>query len=306
MLKGSHIFEIGDHGAIIVAAPDQQATKSIYYSWNEGLTWESLQISSKPIQVSNIIIEPSNTAEHFVIYGRTTSSSDGNYKESKGIIVSVDFTSLHERVCQNPDKAGEESSDYEKWSPNGKISAQCLMGHKSTYIRRKREARCFNTEQWEQWYSAVNCECTEEDWECDLGFERKKDGPCENQSDEPISFEPPEECDGEFFYVTQGYRKVAGNTCEGGINYDAIKLPCPRKLITKSKVLLLLLVISLSGGAYLYSMKTNPISFNKKPNYPTGTNLTSGSSFTKHGFRKMDENSFPDSLNDDSKYDDDF
>lgn len=38
--KGSHIYEIGDHGGVIVLASDQQATKILKYSWNEGKTWE--------------------------------------------------------------------------------------------------------------------------------------------------------------------------------------------------------------------------------------------------------------------------
>ena len=37
--KGSHIYEIGDHGGIIVLANDQMATTTLYYSWNEGLHW---------------------------------------------------------------------------------------------------------------------------------------------------------------------------------------------------------------------------------------------------------------------------
>jgi len=37
--KGSHIYEMGDHGAIIVMASDQRATDTILYSWDEGLSW---------------------------------------------------------------------------------------------------------------------------------------------------------------------------------------------------------------------------------------------------------------------------
>lgn len=40
--KESHIYEIGDHGAIIVMAPDQRATRHVLYSWNEGLTWNKV------------------------------------------------------------------------------------------------------------------------------------------------------------------------------------------------------------------------------------------------------------------------
>ena len=40
--KGPHIYEIGDHGGLIVMAEKQNATNEIYYSWNEGKSWETL------------------------------------------------------------------------------------------------------------------------------------------------------------------------------------------------------------------------------------------------------------------------
>ena len=61
-MKGSHIYEIGDHGGLIVMASDQEATNTIYYSWDEGLSWEEFKFSENPIEVTNIIIEPSNTS----------------------------------------------------------------------------------------------------------------------------------------------------------------------------------------------------------------------------------------------------
>jgi len=36
------------------------------------------------------------------------------------------------------------------------------------------------------------CECTEENWECDLGFSRLADGPCELGSGKEIDYSPPE------------------------------------------------------------------------------------------------------------------
>jgi hypothetical protein len=39
--KGSHIYEIGDHGGVIVLANDQAATNVLKYTWDEGLHWQS-------------------------------------------------------------------------------------------------------------------------------------------------------------------------------------------------------------------------------------------------------------------------
>lgn len=71
LMKGSHIYEIGDHGGIIVLASDQSATKTLKYSWNEGMSWEVYQFSETPVEISNIITEPSNTGTKFIIYGTT-------------------------------------------------------------------------------------------------------------------------------------------------------------------------------------------------------------------------------------------
>ncbi len=56
--KGAHIYEIGDHGGLIVMAKNNEPTKEVYYSFNEGKTWETLEIFSEPIDITNIIIEP--------------------------------------------------------------------------------------------------------------------------------------------------------------------------------------------------------------------------------------------------------
>jgi hypothetical protein len=37
--KGPHIYELGDHGGLIVIAPTTQATTEVFYTWNEGKTW---------------------------------------------------------------------------------------------------------------------------------------------------------------------------------------------------------------------------------------------------------------------------
>ena len=40
--KGPYIYELGDHGALIVMAKHIIATQDILYSYNEGKTWNEL------------------------------------------------------------------------------------------------------------------------------------------------------------------------------------------------------------------------------------------------------------------------
>jgi hypothetical protein len=56
--KGSHIYEIGDHGGLIVMAKDTEQTNEILYTFNEGKTWHTMTISDKMMDITNIIIEP--------------------------------------------------------------------------------------------------------------------------------------------------------------------------------------------------------------------------------------------------------
>ena len=86
--KGPHIYEIGDHGGIIVMAPILTSTTQVFYSWNEGLSFRSLNVIDTPIEVTNIIIEPSSTSQFFVLYGTRT---DAETEESKAIIITLDF-----------------------------------------------------------------------------------------------------------------------------------------------------------------------------------------------------------------------
>ena len=66
---GSYIYEIGDHGALIVVAKKNQPTTYIEFSWDEGLTWETLKISEKSMYIENIIIEPNSVSQQFIVYG---------------------------------------------------------------------------------------------------------------------------------------------------------------------------------------------------------------------------------------------
>jgi hypothetical protein len=236
--KGSHIYEIGDHGALIVIADNKNPTSEILYSWDEGITFESLSISDKKFLIRNIIIEPSSTSQHFIIYG--SNETKGN---SHGIIIGVDFSGLHEPQCRNPDIPDTAESDYETWTPNdGRSGKACHMGHKTIYIRKKRESKCFNGQTLERKTIVEHCECSDADYECDFGFARVSIGePCINTSTnhstddstnnanhniETEILTAPENCSG-YYTVSKGYRKIPGNTCINGIKFDPLLIPCP-------------------------------------------------------------------------------
>jgi len=247
--KGSHIYEIGDHGALIVIAEEDRPTNNIYYTWDEGLTWNELNISKDKIFIRNIIIEPTSTSQRFIVYGQTQNKKG----VKKGVVVAVDFSSLHEPQCRNPNEPGTANSDYETWSPNdGRLGHECLLGKKVMYVRRKREAECFNGETLEKNNIVEFCDCTEDDYECEVGWLRDGPGlPCNSiekmkqerkrekeAKKKGVDVEalnhimpseiltPPEKCNG-YFTVSKGYRKVPGDVCVNGVKFDPIMVPCP-------------------------------------------------------------------------------
>ena len=76
--KGSHIYEFGDHGGIIVMANDQKATNKLYYTLDEGLTFDFVEFWDQEVEIVNIITEPSNVAKRFLVYGETAVKSNTN------------------------------------------------------------------------------------------------------------------------------------------------------------------------------------------------------------------------------------
>jgi hypothetical protein len=98
---GSYIYEIGDHGSIIVIAKKNEPTTEVEFSWDEGLTWTALSISEVPIYVANIIIEPNNISQQFILYGVAASSStdpteqESYTKGAKAFLTYMDFSGLH-------------------------------------------------------------------------------------------------------------------------------------------------------------------------------------------------------------------
>ena len=110
-------------------APTDKPTTEVLYTYDEGKTWISQQISDDPIDVTNIIIEPFSISQQFVVYG-TYNREDENSRAG-GYLVTLDFKDLHEPQCrgaQNPDDA---DSDFETWTPyDGRHgeNQKCFLG----------------------------------------------------------------------------------------------------------------------------------------------------------------------------------
>jgi hypothetical protein len=236
--KGSHTYEFGDHGGLIVMASDRIETKTAWYTWDHGHSWNEVVLSDTPFLVSNIIIEPKASSQEFIVYGVR---SDGT-----GVVVYLDFNTLMTRDCVGEDAPDTELSDYETWTPNdGRKEGKCLLGRTMTYTRRKYERACFNKDEYERSQLIDHCKCNIEDFQCEYGYSRQ------GGSDEcTLDATPPRHPDpstllpcNDFKRITKGYRRVPGNTCTGGDAWDALLEACPHRSASWGKSLLLVFFV---------------------------------------------------------------
>jgi hypothetical protein len=176
VLSGAQVYEIGDHGGIIVAAKHQSVgvTDEFYFSVNEGQCWQGPVKLDQPMNVDNIRVETNSASHIFSLQGTTcvhnnftanspTAKCTGRAMEApKGLVVNIDFMKLLRdfRTCGD--------SDYEQvsFTPN-----QCQLGGSYEFERRKFTSFCFNTKQYRQQSPfKKHCDCTNADYECEFGF----------------------------------------------------------------------------------------------------------------------------------------
>jgi len=233
--KGSHIYEYGDHGGLIVMAKNLEDTNEIVFSWNEGDTWHPCHFSNNPVRIYNIMsgAGPSyGSSEQFVGYGKRGTSD---------ILLHFDFSDLHERKCVGSAFPDTPGSDYELWIPGRRTAlGECILGRHMGYVRRKPSAQCLNGAFFNRGNIKTLCPCTRDDFTCEYCYEvpdTEIDTPqemcifseaCRAYGLDPTA--PPENCNGSYT-VSSGYRLVVGDECVINPTANAPFLPttvaCP-------------------------------------------------------------------------------
>lgn len=210
--RGAHLYEVGDQGAIMVLVDDEESTKEVKYSWDEGNTWKTLDLGVK-IRARLLTTVPDSTSLKFIMVGELSREDQGS--GGRYAVVHLDFEPAKGRKCQE--------NDFEKWYARTIKGKECLMGHKQWYMRRKEKADCYVGDKFnEPPEHEDNCPCEDEDYECDYNFVRQG-SECVAAGPEPI---PTDMCNknipGEKYKGSSGYRLIPGNTCTkaGGVEKD--------------------------------------------------------------------------------------
>lgn len=215
ILEGSYEYAMASHGSLFVAAENSRANNTLFYSWNQGVEFDGCIFSSENVFIESIVYpEPSPTTLDFLFLG----ADEGH---EAGYIYYVDFYDNAPAPCVE--------SQMEEFSPT--IGSGCLLGARTEFTRRQRDAECWNNVPLEREEVTDVCMCFRNDYVCDgdcfveehFGHATICSNICTGTPDDPQV--EPEDCEGEWLR-TQGYRKVEGDICAGGMDLDPIWVPC--------------------------------------------------------------------------------
>jgi hypothetical protein len=228
----------GDHGGLLLAINDTDAI----YSWNEGKSWSTIDIepllkqgemdqkSLIHARVNKIETTPEQISLRFIIFAEIS-------QKSEIMAILLNFESFNEQLCQGADSPNQESSDYELWIPNSNNS--CILGRSVSYVRRKKNADCYNGQDFQRPTKVENCLCTEEDYECDFGYARAKDNKCTVDTTMQYKYDY---CQGGAleYNLSDGYRKIPGDSCTYGVTHSLTTKRCTLMSFNKKPVFIIL------------------------------------------------------------------
>ncbi|OQO04227.1 hypothetical protein B0A48_10838 [Cryoendolithus antarcticus] len=215
-LRGPHLYEFGDQGALLVAIEDGEA-EVISWSLDHGKKWQEMKLPDKVRPIS-LTTTPDSTSLKFIL-----TADKGKGAKTEHQLLAFDFADLHERKC--------EKKDFEDWYArvDEKGEPTCIMGHTQMYRRRKADAECFVDKEFEDPEPlAEDCKCTDDDYECDYNFVKSGRYKCEPSG--PLKA-PEGVCkdSDDTFEGSSGFRLIPGNTCSkrGGLTKDEpVKRKC--------------------------------------------------------------------------------
>lgn len=246
--KGQHLWEYGDQGSIIVMVQDKSPTDTVIYSTDEGENWNEYKFTDGDLklEVHDLTTVPSDGSRNFILWGNHVD------KRQRAATVNIDFKGLFDGQCKL-DEEHPDKSDYYLWQPKHPLSEgnDCLFGSVAQYHRKKLSSgKCYNGPNLDRFHDILrNCSCTIHDFEwyvsllksfapllthrriierlrllnlkpisySDYNYERQPDGTCKLVGIQP---EAELQCKANpqltEYYDTIGYRRIPGDTCQGG------------------------------------------------------------------------------------------
>ncbi|KAG9485416.1 hypothetical protein GDO78_008468 [Eleutherodactylus coqui] len=224
VLDGPHHYAILDSGGLIVAIQQSDVpVNTIKFSTDEGQCWFLYNFTNDPLMFTGLASEPGARSLNVTVWGYRT-----GFIRRIWMSYTIDFAALLKQSCAE--------KDYLTWLAHstdpGAPSDGCALGYKEQYRRLKKSSMCQNGRDYLVSRESVTCNCTLDDYMCDFGYYRE-----ENKS---TCMEQPElrghELDlcingEEEKLTTNGYRKIPGDKCTGGINPVRQEMDMKKKCI---------------------------------------------------------------------------
>nr|XP_020449802.1 VPS10 domain-containing receptor SorCS1-like isoform X2 [Monopterus albus] len=207
------VLYLDQGGALVAIRHTPLPIRHLWLSFDEGRQWNKYSFTNTPLFVDGVLGEPGEETLIMTIFGHVSHRSEWQ-------LVKIDFRSIFNKRCTE--------ADYQTWHLHNQ-GEPCLMGVKRIYRKLKPTSRCVMGKTYSVSMTSGPCDCTEADFECDYGYERRTDGKCA-----PAFWFNPSSMSrscttGMTFLNSTGYRKVVSNNCTAGVSveYTARKQQCP-------------------------------------------------------------------------------
>ncbi|XP_077460525.1 VPS10 domain-containing receptor SorCS1 isoform X2 [Stigmatopora argus] len=207
------VLYLDQGGALVAIRHTPLPIRHLWLSFDEGRQWNKYSFTATPLFMDGVLGEPGEETLIMTIFGHVSHRSEWQ-------LVKIDFRSIFNRRCTQ--------EDYQTWHLHNQ-GEPCLMGVKRIYRKLKPTSRCVMGKVFSVLVSSGPCDCTEADFECDYGYERRTDGKCAPA----FWFHPSamsKSCTSgtTTFLNSTGYRKVVSNNCTAGVmeEYTGKKQPC--------------------------------------------------------------------------------
>ncbi|XP_034043575.1 LOW QUALITY PROTEIN: VPS10 domain-containing receptor SorCS1 [Thalassophryne amazonica] len=207
------VLYLDQGGALVAIRHTPLPIRHLWLSFDEGREWNKYSFTSSPLFVDGVLGEPGEETLIMTIFGHVSHRSEWQ-------LVKIDFRSIFNRRCTE--------ADYQTWHLHNQ-GEPCLMGVKRIYRKLKPTSRCVMGKTYSVSMTSGPCDCTEADFECDYGYERRSNGKCT-----PAFWFHPSSASrscttGMTFLNSTGYRKVVSNNCTAGVSveYTARRQQCP-------------------------------------------------------------------------------
>ncbi|XP_026160034.1 VPS10 domain-containing receptor SorCS1 isoform X2 [Mastacembelus armatus] len=207
------VLYLDQGGALVAIRHTPLPIRHLWLSFDEGQQWNKYSFTNTPLFVDGVLGEPGEETLIMTIFGHVSHRSEWQ-------LVKIDFRSIFNKRCTE--------ADYQTWHLHNQ-GEPCLMGVKRIYWKLKPTSRCVMGTMYSVSMTSGPCDCTEADFECDYGYERRSDGKCT-----PAFWFHPSSVSrscttGMTFLNSTGYRKVVSNNCTAGVSveYTAKRQQCP-------------------------------------------------------------------------------